>query len=576
MSTPVLPGWRDVWAAIRGLQRRSLQFRAIAITVALSAVTFIIIGVIITSSIARDLYSLNIDRVVEDTSRAASVAQQEFNAKRSDDSSQTLVGVQSTALDRAAQTATNSIGFAMYPTRQQSSPILLPGVSAREFNAANVSDELRTRLTTGTDPIVYQSVRLGGERDGHPGVVVGTLVTVNQTQYELYFEYDLIDAQKTLTFIQQTVGFAALALIILIAGIAWVVVRVVVDPIRRAAATAERLAEGQLEQRLRVQGDDVTATLARSFNRMADSLQDQIERLAELSRVQQQFVSDVSHELRTPLTTIRLAGGVIYDERDTFDPVTRRSAELLHGQVQRFELLLADLLEISRFDAGAALFTPTPTNLVDLVRGEIADLEPIARERGVDVRLIARGGFAEVEVDPTRVRRIVRNLLGNAIEHGERKPLLVTVDSDPRAVAVGVRDYGIGMKPEQTEHVFDRFWRADPSRQRTLGGTGLGLAISKEDAELHGGRIEVWSAEDLGTNFVLTLPRTPGASPGEGPLPVIPLDAGNSSPNDSTAQHRFTLPKPGDPPPPGIRPGSAPTRDAGTLRTDETDEGGRR
>ena len=114
--------------------------------------------------------------------------------------------------------------------------------------------------------------------------------------------------------------------------------------------------------------------------------------------------------------------------------------------------------------------------------------------------------------------------MGNAIEHGESRPIVVTIDSNASAIAIGVRDWGVGMKPEDTQHVFDRFWRADPSRKRTLGGTGLGLAIAREDAAVHGGLLEVWSRLGEGSNFRLTLPRGDDTNSFVSPVPLVPDD----------------------------------------------------
>ena len=288
---------------------------------------------------------------------------------------------------------------------------------------------------------------------------------------------------------------------------------------------------GTAAKRIPERGDDVIATLARSFNGMADSLQNQIVRLATLSQVQQRFVSDVSHELRTPLTTIRLAGEVLYDQRDAFPPATARTAELLRTQVQRFEILLSDLLEMSRYDAGAVEVDPEPTNLVRLVEDAVESVASLAATKGSELRVVAPGGYFEAEVEARRIRRILQNLLGNAIDHGEGKPIIVYIDSDETAVALAVRDYGIGMSPAAMERVFDRFWRADPSRQRTTGGTGLGLAISLEDAALHGGWLEVWSAPDQGSCFRLTLPRTVGGVLKSSPLELPPEDDGHDDGN---------------------------------------------
>ena len=359
-----------------------------------------------------------------------------------------------------------------------------------------------------------------------PGIIVGQQLLVPDVgPYELYIAYDLGSAEQTLGFIQVTLWTVGVALVVLIGGIAWFVLRSVTTPISEAADTSARLAAGELTVRLPVHGEDELATFGRSFNAMADSIESQIKELADLSLVQQRFVSDVSHELRTPLTTIRLAADMINDQRDDFDPATARAAELLNAQVQRFEVLLTDLLEISRYDAGSVQLELEPTSLAHLAEGEIASMEQLAQQHGTDVRLVAPGGYSPVEMDPRRVRRIVRNLLGNAIEHGEGRPIVVTVDSDQQAVAVGVRDFGMGMKPEDVERVFDRFWRADPSRTRTIGGTGLGLSIALGDARLHGGSLSVWSEPGRGSHFVLTLPRRGTRLTAPSPIPVDPGDS---------------------------------------------------
>ena len=240
---------------------------------------------------------------------------------------------------------------------------------------------------------------------------------------------------------------------------------------------------------------------------MAEAIEGQITRLATLSTLQQQFVSDVSHELRTPLTSIKLAGNMIFERRAEFGPDTARAAEILHQQLEKFEVTLAELLELSRFDAGAAELETEPTIPATLVTSSIDAVGPLARDRGTEIRLHAPGGHSEVELDPRRVRRIMQNFLSNAIDHGEGKPIDVWVDSSTDAVGIAVRDHGIGMTPEQVARVFDRFWRADPSRERRTGGTGLGLAIALEDAHLHGGTIDVWSEPGEGACFRLTIPR---------------------------------------------------------------------
>jgi two-component system sensor histidine kinase MtrB len=258
---------------------------------------------------------------------------------------------------------------------------------------------------------------------------------------------------------------------------------------------------------MKIVSQDEIATLGTAFNEMAESLEKQIARLENLSRVQQRFVSDVSHELRTPLTTLRMASEVINASRDGFDPVVARSTELLVAQLDRFERLLEDLLEVSRFDAEVAVIEAVDFDIVLLANRCAQDLGLVARERSTDLRIYCIAESINVQADIRRVERILRNLFSNAIDHAEEKPVAITIVASEHDVAVGVRDYGIGLDENALTRVFDRFWRADPSRARTRGGTGLGLSIALEDARLHNGELEAWGRPGKGAHFVLTLPR---------------------------------------------------------------------
>jgi two-component system, OmpR family, sensor histidine kinase MtrB len=276
---------------------------------------------------------------------------------------------------------------------------------------------------------------------------------------------------------------------------------------------------------MEVHGEDDLARLATAFNDMAASLENQIHRLEDLSAVQQRFVSDVSHELRTPLTTIRMAADLIFEERATYDPPTARAAELLQTQLDRFENLLTDLLEISRYDAGAAVLDLDTTDLNALVGRAVESARHLAERRGTMLVLSTDDAPCQVECDPRRVDRILRNLLDNAVEHGEGQPIDVAVAGDANAVAVTVRDHGVGIADSDIVHVFDRFWRADPARARQTGGTGLGLSIAQEDTRLHAGWLEAWGLPGQGACFRLTLPRRADVALSESPLPLVPLDA---------------------------------------------------
>jgi two-component system sensor histidine kinase MtrB len=358
-----------------------------------------------------------------------------------------------------------------------------------------------------------------------PGLVIGQQVAIPLAgPYELYFVFSLQQEQETLDSVQRVLALGGAALVVLVGGVAYVVTRLVVAPVRQAAQVAVRLADGDLHERMEVHGEDELARLARSFNDMAGSLQHQIERMEELSRLQRRFVSDVSHELRTPLTTIRMAAEVLYEARQSFDPSISRSAELMTMQLDRFEALLADLLEISRFDAGAAALESAPADVRTIVDRIVDFALPLAEARGSRVRTYFPDTPCMAEVDTRRVERIMRNLVVNAVEHGEGRPIDVRLAADADALAVVVRDHGVGLRPQDAERVFDRFWRADPARARTTGGTGLGLAISLEDAHLHGGTLEVWGQPGDGASFRLTLPRRAGSVVTRSPLPLMPDD----------------------------------------------------
>jgi two-component system sensor histidine kinase MtrB len=520
--------WWRMWRAwprdIAGLWRRSLRFRTLLVTIGLTALAVVIACVWMGLAIQNDLFTSRKDQVLIDAEQARAAAQRTLDA-----------AVQSDAVPLQ-----NVMTLAFTTLRDQSSAAMVaayrigPPVpnAPQDFSTAEavmsdlLTTSMRALVRTNADQQIWQPVALpDGADTSVPGIMVGQQLAIEGVaSYELYLAYDLANAPETLTFVQRTLWVVGIGLVLLISGIAWFVLRSVTAPISEAADTSAKLAAGQLDVRLPVHGEDELATLGRSFNAMADSIESQIKELAELSLVQQRFVSDVSHELRTPMTTIRLAADMINDQRADFDPATARAAELLNAQVQRFETLLTDLLEISRYDAGSVQLELEPTSLAHLAEDVIGSMQQLAEQHGSDVRLVAPGGYSPVEMDPRRVRRVVRNLLGNAIEHGEGRPIVVTVDSDQQAVALGVRDFGMGMKPEDVEHVFDRFWRADPSRKRTIGGTGLGLSIALGDAKLHGGELALWSEPGRGTNFVLTLPRQGAALNDTSPVPIDPGD----------------------------------------------------
>lgn len=520
-AVAVIRDWRGWPTVTRALWRRSLRFRTLTITLLLTSTAILITCVTMALVIQNDLFESRKNEALEDAARSVNQAQMTLDSAALGDDPAALQELWDSVQEDLRRYSTAE-GFAGIRIDVDADAVSLNGFSAG-LSMNVISSGLSNRVVQFDDRQSWQSVPLDVGGRVVPGIVVGQQLQVPEAgPFELYFAYDLADADNTLTFVQRTLWIAGIGLVAIVAAISFVVLRTVSTPIVEAAETSARLASGDLGVRIDVHGEDEIATLGRSFNAMADSIESQIKELGELSLVQQRFVSDVSHELRTPLTTIRLAADMLNDHREEFDPTTARTTELLHTQVQRFETLLSDLLEISRYDAGSVQLELEATSLAHLAEDIIEQMQPLADGRGSELRLVAPGGYSPVDMDPRRVRRVLRNLIGNAIEHGEGRPIIVTVDSNQHAVAAGVRDFGLGMDPADAERVFDRFWRADPSRQRTLGGTGLGLSIALGDATLHGGTLAVWSELGVGTNFVLTLPRRGDVLEGPSPIPIEP------------------------------------------------------
>ena len=509
-----------VIAKIRYRWHRSLQLRVVGTTLVISAAVIAILGFFLTEQIAQGLV-LN----AENSARIQMLAG--LNTARGQAEVNTPP-----ATGSSAESVMDAVSSALQPTNSGSVRYYIaigpstslqdkPGFGVRWEPTSKPTPRCRrhcsTTFRTAGGPLAgkpetvlyYAPTALtfkGGQTT--PAIVVGAPLG---NYYQLYYFFPLDNEQQTLQLVQTTLIGAGIALVLLLAAIASLVTRWVVLPVRHAARAAQRVAAGRLEERMAVGGKDDLGSLASSFNDMAASLQEKLQELEELSKAQRQFVSDVSHELRTPMTTIRMAAEILFESREQLDPAAARSAELLQSQIERFETLLTDLLEMSRHDANVATLDAELADISDIVRRSADDAQQLAERRGcrIEFRLPAQPCLAEV--DRRRVERILRNLLVNAVEHGEGRDVVVTVAADRDTVAIAVRDHGVGLGPGEEHLVFERFWRADPSRARTVGGTGLGLAISHEDARLHGGWLQAWGEKGRGSVFRLTVPREAGS-----------------------------------------------------------------
>ncbi|MEU9609603.1 MtrAB system histidine kinase MtrB [Streptomyces sp. NPDC048057] len=528
---------RPLLPAIR-LWRRNIQLRIVVMTLLMSVGVVVLLGFVVIGQVRNGLLDAKRESARSQAAGGFAVAREAADTPTApggpggagQDSSAATGSWRTDLVQRLASGGQGAFHVVALSVDSESMGARAARTSG-DMDPASIPDRLRQDVRKGSKS--YETyIRIeynNGESPAEPGLAVGTQLNDAEDQpYELYYVFPLAQEEQSLNLVRGTLATAGLFLVVLLGAIAWLVVRQIVTPVRMAAGIAERLSAGRLQERMKVTGEDDIARLGEAFNKMAQNLQLKIQQLEELSRMQRRFVSDVSHELRTPLTTVRMAADVIHEARSDFDPVTARSAELLGDQLDRFESLLSDLLEISRFDAGAAALDAEPIDLREVVRRVIGGAEPLAERKGTRIRVLGDDQPVVAEADPRRVERVLRNLVVNAVEHGEGRDVVVRLAAAGGAVAVAVRDYGVGLKPGEATRVFNRFWRADPARARTTGGTGLGLSIAVEDARLHGGWLQAWGEPGGGSQFRLTLPRTADEPLRGSPIPLEPEDSRQS------------------------------------------------
>lgn len=505
---------------IRQLWQQSLQFRAVMAAGMMMMVAFIFVGSFLTHQIANSLFTGRLNQALEESKSGFTNVQSLLDSSDATANSEIERDVLRFLTVLEVDGSESSRQWVLIPHGDKNNPGSITAHSQSSLVTPDmVPNDLDQAVREDSGGIYWQSSSINSNGTTHPVLFVGTSIKIHQNpDYGLYLVYDLSASQQTMRYINVVILIAFLILLMVVLTIVWVVTRTVVRPVASTAITAEKLAGGELDRRVIVRGQNETARLGHSFNRMADGLQNQISQLETLSSMQQQFVSDVSHELRTPLTTVRMAAELLYNARENFGPAYRRPTELLYHQVDRFDTLLADLLEISRFDAGSATLDTAPHNLLAVIDDVLLEVQPHLVRTGTELNIHTTDQQIMVEMDHRRIERVLRNLFFNAVEHSEGKPIDVYVACNQTTVGLTVRDHGVGMKPEHLHQVFNRFWRADPSRKRTLGGTGLGLSIAAEDVRLHHGVLEAWGRLGEGASFRLTMPLQQSLEMGDSPV----------------------------------------------------------
>ena len=501
--------------------RTSLQVRVISSIFVVSAIVMLLLGASLASIFSQRLVDSKQDIALTEIDRARAVVEQQINATGTSSSLQGRLNS-----TRAALTQVSSQSAEISSVYE---PVLLV---SRQNDVAVTSPEdyyyipesLRRFVDEGQIASQFtEAERADGSR--YNALMIGTPTQSDIPGLQLYLVMSLEQEETTLALMRGLLTLAAGVVVVLLVAVVWMATQQVTAPVRSASRIAQRLAAGHLKERMVVNGEDEMARLALSFNDMADKLSHQIQQLEEYGDLQRQFTSDVSHELRTPLTTVRMAADMIALGADDFDPATKRATELMLLELDRFEDLLSDLLEISRHDAGVADLEIAPVDIKQCIDAAWLATEHISDRVGAPVEFIFPDAPVVVTGDSRRIERILRNLIANALDHSEGNPVEVEVAANESAVAITVTDHGVGLKPGQEDLVFNRFWRADASRKRHSGGTGLGLAIAKEDAFLHGGILDAQGKEGVGSRFRLVLPYEPGEAIVESPLELDIFDS---------------------------------------------------
>lgn len=346
--------------------------------------------------------------------------------------------------------------------------------------------------------------------DGRPRLVVGMPVTYTSGEdteprlsgVVMYLEVSQATEEKYVEAMVSGIERATLVALCLAVVLALLAASGVLRPVRALRRATRRMAAGHLDVRLDVTGSDELADLSQSFNETAAELERTVRELRRLEARGRRFVADVSHELRTPLAVMSAVTDVLDLEGEG---ETGEALRLISEGTNRLSGLVNDLMEISRFDAGAAELNRDEIDLAESVRRTVASRW---RQEQVETRLPAPGEL-RARVDPRRLDVVTANLIGNALRHGAppvRLTMEVREDGAGTAWAVmEVSDNGPGIAEEAIPHIFERFYKASTSRARSES-SGLGLAITAENVRLHGGRIRVANLPRGGALFTVELP----------------------------------------------------------------------
>ncbi|WP_296106679.1 MtrAB system histidine kinase MtrB [uncultured Corynebacterium sp.] len=502
---------RRLWRRIIDKWQTSAQVKTVGRMFIASAIVLFVLCFTFISFMTTRLTQAKVEAAQDGIDRAGRAVEQQIDASDTSNSIQVRINAARTALTErggGSEASDSSSG----PVNSAYEPVLIaPDINGEDVvspDNAQIPKSLRNFIHDNQVAYQFDTLRRpDGSR--YKALIIGSPVSSDVRGLELYLILPMDNDESTLALMRGLISSGGIILLVVLVGIVWTFAQQVTTPVRTASRTAERFSQGHLSERMAVNGRDEMARLATSFNSMADSLSKQIKQLEEYGDLQKQFTSDVSHELRSPLTTVRMAADIIEDNADNLDPVMRRASSLMNKELGRFEGLLSDLLDISRHDSGVEELSLEQVDLLGALHDAWLLNAQLAKKLNVLVRFHVPSEPLFMPIDTRRIQRIFRNLIENALDHAEGKPVDIAVRRNERAVSIIVLDHGVGLKAGEEDLVFNRFWRADPSRVRHRGGTGLGLAIARENAALHGGKLDAIGEIKVGSCFRLTLPIDP-------------------------------------------------------------------
>jgi signal transduction histidine kinase len=281
------------------------------------------------------------------------------------------------------------------------------------------------------------------------------------------------------------------------------------NPIVAMSRHARAMAEGDLSRQIPIHSADEIGVLAHNINHMSNEIRQHLEQQEKQDNMRKEFVANVSHELRTPLTSIRTYTETLMDGIIEDDPATaQKFLEIVDEEARRMSALVSDLLELSRLDNKQVILELDVVDLLGLIRITIRQCQVLAEQKNQTIVLSGTEDSCFILANAPRINQVIMNIISNSIKYSpEGSTVQVNVESDDRYHRLSISDEGIGVPPESLNRIFDRFYRVDKARARSMGGTGLGLAIAKEIMEAHGGTIRATSTLGKGMTMILQFKR---------------------------------------------------------------------